>query len=114
MSLSAHDRISGHPARARVREEFIVYALKQPGVVFMRKDQIARFAPESPITVRLVRTQMSPVAILRTGSAVPAIRAPRRRHRQRKRLVWPATQVMSSLNSCLPQGARAWHIAQLT
>jgi peptidoglycan/xylan/chitin deacetylase (PgdA/CDA1 family) len=52
MSVSAHDRITGRPARTRVLEEFIVYAQKQPGVVFLRKDQIARFALESSATLR--------------------------------------------------------------
>jgi peptidoglycan/xylan/chitin deacetylase (PgdA/CDA1 family) len=52
MSVSAHDRITGRPARTRVLEEFIVYAQKQPGVVFLRKDQIARFALESAATLR--------------------------------------------------------------
>jgi peptidoglycan/xylan/chitin deacetylase (PgdA/CDA1 family) len=52
MSVSAHDRITGRPARARVLEEFIAYAQKQPGVVFLRKDQIARFALESSATLR--------------------------------------------------------------
>ena len=52
MSVSAHDRITGRPARTRALEEFIVYAQKQPGVVFLRKDQIARFALESSVTLR--------------------------------------------------------------
>ncbi len=52
MSVSAHDRITGRPARTRALEEFIVYAQKQPGVVFLRKDQIARFALESSATPR--------------------------------------------------------------
>jgi peptidoglycan/xylan/chitin deacetylase (PgdA/CDA1 family) len=52
MSVSAHDRITGRPARTRVLEEFIVYAQKQPGVVFLRKDQIARFALDSAATLR--------------------------------------------------------------
>jgi len=52
MSVSAHDRITGRPARTRALEEFIVYAQKQPGVVFLRKDQIARFALESSDTPR--------------------------------------------------------------
>ena len=52
MSVSAHDRITGRPARTRVLEEFIAYAQKQPGVVFLRKDQIARFALESSATPR--------------------------------------------------------------
>jgi peptidoglycan/xylan/chitin deacetylase (PgdA/CDA1 family) len=52
MSVSAHDRIAGRPARTRAMEEFIIYAQKQPGVVFLRKDQIARFALESSATPR--------------------------------------------------------------
>jgi peptidoglycan/xylan/chitin deacetylase (PgdA/CDA1 family) len=52
MSVSAHDRIAGRPSRARVLEEFIIYAQSHSGVTFMRKDEIARFALESPLTVR--------------------------------------------------------------
>jgi peptidoglycan/xylan/chitin deacetylase (PgdA/CDA1 family) len=52
MSISAHDRISGRPARAKVLEEFIIYAQRRPGVMFMRKDEIARFALASSITPR--------------------------------------------------------------
>src|SRR5437016_2902465 len=52
MSVSAHDRIAGRPARTRTLEEFIIYAQKQPGVVFLRKDQIARIALESSATPR--------------------------------------------------------------
>jgi peptidoglycan/xylan/chitin deacetylase (PgdA/CDA1 family) len=52
MSVSAHDRIAGRPARTRAMEEFIIYAQKQPGVVFLPKDQIARFALESSDTPR--------------------------------------------------------------
>jgi peptidoglycan/xylan/chitin deacetylase (PgdA/CDA1 family) len=44
MSISTHDRISGTPARVRLLGEFIDYAKSHPGVVFMRKDQIARWA----------------------------------------------------------------------
>jgi hypothetical protein len=36
-----------------VLEQFIItYVQSHPGVAFMRKDEIARFAPESPLTVR--------------------------------------------------------------
>src|SRR6266404_3375522 len=52
MSVSAHDRIAGRPSRAKVLEQFITYAQSRPGVAFMRKDEIARFALESPLTVR--------------------------------------------------------------
>jgi peptidoglycan/xylan/chitin deacetylase (PgdA/CDA1 family) len=50
MSISAHDRIAGRPARAKVLEEFIIYAQRRPGVVFLRKDEIARFALSSATT----------------------------------------------------------------
>lgn len=50
MSISVHGRVSGRPARAKVLEEFIIYAQRRPGVVFMRKDEIARFALASSIT----------------------------------------------------------------
>jgi len=44
MSVSTHDRISGIPGRVKLIEEFIKYAQKQKGVVFMRKDEIAKWA----------------------------------------------------------------------
>jgi peptidoglycan/xylan/chitin deacetylase (PgdA/CDA1 family) len=52
MSVTAHDRVAGRPSRAMVLEEFIIYAQSHSGVTFMRKDEIARFALESPLTVR--------------------------------------------------------------
>ncbi len=52
MSVSAHDRIAGRPSRTKVLEEFIQYAQGHPGVVFMRKDDIARFALSNPQTIR--------------------------------------------------------------
>jgi peptidoglycan/xylan/chitin deacetylase (PgdA/CDA1 family) len=52
MSISAHDRIAGRPSRAKVLEQFIVYAQSHRGVAFMRKDEIARFAMDSSLTVR--------------------------------------------------------------
>src|SRR5258705_3037392 len=44
MSISTHDRISGIPGRVKLMEEFIKYAQKQTAVVFMRKDEIAKWA----------------------------------------------------------------------
>jgi hypothetical protein len=38
--------------RARVLEQFITYAQGHPGVVFMREDEIARYAPGSSQTIR--------------------------------------------------------------
>ena len=49
MSISMHDRISGVPGRIKLMEEgFIKYAQRQKGVVFMRKDEIARWALSAP------------------------------------------------------------------
>ena len=44
MSISTHDRISGTPARVKLLEDFVMYAQKQKGVVFMRKDEIAKWS----------------------------------------------------------------------
>ena len=52
ISVSAHDRVAGRASRTQVLEDFIVYAQKHPGVVFLKKDQIARFALDSPATLR--------------------------------------------------------------
>ena len=52
ISVSAYDRIAGRPSRAKVLEQFIIHAQSHPGVAFMRKGEIARFALESPLTVR--------------------------------------------------------------
>ncbi|MDM8355804.1 polysaccharide deacetylase family protein [Pandoraea communis] len=52
MSISAHDRISGSPQMVSVWDEFITYAKRKSGVAFMRKDEIARFAASSPLTLR--------------------------------------------------------------
>jgi peptidoglycan/xylan/chitin deacetylase (PgdA/CDA1 family) len=52
ISVSAHDRVAGRASRMRVIEDFIVYAQRHPGVVFMRKDEIAKFALASPLTIR--------------------------------------------------------------
>ena len=38
--------------RVRVLEDFIVYAQRHSGVVFMKKDETARFAHASPLTIR--------------------------------------------------------------
>lgn len=44
MSFSLHDRIGGMPRAVKAAEDFITYAKQHPGVVFMRKDEIARWA----------------------------------------------------------------------
>ncbi|MBL0740438.1 polysaccharide deacetylase family protein [Chryseolinea lacunae] len=43
MSISFHDRIGGSPAMVAAAKQFFQYALKQKGVVFKRKDEIAKW-----------------------------------------------------------------------
>lgn len=50
MSVSAHDRIGGTPTVVHALDQFIAYAKSKPGVVFMRKDEIARWALSRPDT----------------------------------------------------------------
>jgi hypothetical protein len=52
MSVSAHDRISGTPQMVRVWDEFIRYARSRRGVAFLRKDEIAKYALQSRLTLR--------------------------------------------------------------
>lgn len=52
MSISTHDRVQGRPYRVRSLDRFLEYALKQPGVICLRKDQIAEFALNEPSILR--------------------------------------------------------------
>jgi peptidoglycan/xylan/chitin deacetylase (PgdA/CDA1 family) len=52
MSISAHDRISGTPQMARAWDAFFHYVKEKPGVAFLRKDAIVRWALESTLTLR--------------------------------------------------------------
>lgn len=56
MSVSAHDRISGSPQMVRAWDAFLRYAKSHPGVIFLRKDEIARYALASPVTLREAET----------------------------------------------------------
>jgi peptidoglycan/xylan/chitin deacetylase (PgdA/CDA1 family) len=56
MSISAHDRISGTPQMVRAWDGFVTYAKGRPGVAFMRKDEITRYALQSPLTLRETET----------------------------------------------------------
>ena len=52
MSISFHDRIGGTPQVVQAAKQFFEFALKQKGVTFRRKDEIARMALASKETVR--------------------------------------------------------------
>jgi peptidoglycan/xylan/chitin deacetylase (PgdA/CDA1 family) len=44
MSISLHDRISGHASRVRVLDRFLTWALERPDVWWARRDEIADWA----------------------------------------------------------------------
>ncbi|MDX6191709.1 polysaccharide deacetylase family protein [Flavobacterium sp. Fl-318] len=50
MSISFHDRIGGSPAVVNAMEQFIKYTRTKTGVVYMRKDAIARLVQNDPNT----------------------------------------------------------------
>jgi peptidoglycan/xylan/chitin deacetylase (PgdA/CDA1 family) len=50
MSISLHDRIGGAPAVVQALDAFLAYAKTRRGVVFMRKDAIARLVARDPDT----------------------------------------------------------------
>ena len=50
MSVSFHDRIGGTPAMVNATEQFLKYAQAKEGVVFMRKDEIAKLVQNDPNT----------------------------------------------------------------
>lgn len=50
MSISFHDRIGGSPAMVKAMDEFLNYVQAKSGVVFMRKDEIAKMIQNDPNT----------------------------------------------------------------
>jgi peptidoglycan/xylan/chitin deacetylase (PgdA/CDA1 family) len=48
MSISVHDRISGHASRTRVLDRFLTWAQRRPDVWWARRDQIADWALSTP------------------------------------------------------------------
>jgi peptidoglycan/xylan/chitin deacetylase (PgdA/CDA1 family) len=73
MSISTHDRVAGRPFRVRSLGRFLRYALEHPGVVCLRKDQIAAIALADPATLRddseYERWESRAAAEARTASA---------------------------------------------
>lgn len=56
MSVSAHDRISGTPQMVQIWDSFLRYAKSRPAVAVMRKDEIARYVSQSPLSLREIET----------------------------------------------------------
>ncbi len=50
MSISFHDRIGGTPAMVNAMEQFIKYTKTKKGVLYMRKDDIAKMVSNDPNT----------------------------------------------------------------
>lgn len=60
MTVSLHDRISGHASRVRVLDRFFAYAKSHEGVWFARKDEIAQWALKTPdVTPKVDRAPAS-------------------------------------------------------
>lgn len=76
LSISAHDRVAGHPARVKAFTEFIEYAQKHKGVWFARKDEIARWT-----LARAERRSLDGTGI---SSSAPSTRTPSSRRRGRR------------------------------
>lgn len=62
MIVSLHDRISGHASRARVLDRFFTYAKSHEGVWFARKDEIAKWALQTPDITPLVKREVADVS----------------------------------------------------
>jgi len=75
MVVSLHDRISGHASRVRSLDRFIEYAKGHEGVWFARKDEIARWALQTPDVTPRVEREPAEVSGLpgtsRDGTGVP-------------------------------------------
>jgi hypothetical protein len=72
MVISNHDRISGRPARIRTLENFIRYAQSQQGVAFMGKDDIAKWALQTPEVTPVVERPPAEISGLPGPSAARA------------------------------------------
>jgi peptidoglycan/xylan/chitin deacetylase (PgdA/CDA1 family) len=60
LAITTHDRLL-RPERVKMLEEFINYVQAKPGVKFLRKDEIARIALDSNITIRETLADVYPV-----------------------------------------------------
>jgi peptidoglycan/xylan/chitin deacetylase (PgdA/CDA1 family) len=76
MSISLHDRISGHASRVRVLDRFLTWARQQPGVWWARRDQIADWALQTPEITPTIERAPAEVSGLPTESRTPVASAP--------------------------------------
>ena len=67
MVVGTHDRISGHPNRIRVLEEFITYAQAHPGVWFATKKEIAEWALQTPEITPVVEREKPEISGMPAG-----------------------------------------------
>jgi peptidoglycan/xylan/chitin deacetylase (PgdA/CDA1 family) len=78
MSISLHDRISGHASRVRVLDRFLTWARELPGVWWARRDEIADWALATPEITPTVERAPAEVSGLPGESRAPLAAGARR------------------------------------
>jgi predicted ester cyclase len=71
MSISLHDRISGHASRVRVLDRFLTWARERPDVWWARRDEIADWALATPELMPTVERATAEVRGLPGDSSTP-------------------------------------------
>jgi hypothetical protein len=84
MSVSLHDRISGHPSRVRVLDRFFGWAVRQRDVWFARRDEIADCALSTPEITPHVNHPPAEISGL-PGHSTQTAAAPAARHHGSRR-----------------------------
>jgi peptidoglycan/xylan/chitin deacetylase (PgdA/CDA1 family) len=74
MSISLHDRISGHASRVRVLDRFLTWARELPGVWWARRDEIADWALATPEITPTVERAPVEISGLPGQSSTPLAR----------------------------------------
>jgi peptidoglycan/xylan/chitin deacetylase (PgdA/CDA1 family) len=78
MSISLHDRISGHASRVRVLDRFLTWARQQPNIWWARRDQIADWALQTPGITPIFQRAPAEDSGLPTQSRTPLVTTARR------------------------------------
>jgi peptidoglycan/xylan/chitin deacetylase (PgdA/CDA1 family) len=71
MSISLHDRISGHASRVRVLDRFLAWAREVPGVWWARRDEIADWALATPEITPTIERDPAEISGLPGESSTP-------------------------------------------
>ena len=71
MLISFHDRISGHASRVRVIDRFFAYVKQHEGIWFARKDEIAKYALQTPKITPFVQREIAEISGLAGNTNMP-------------------------------------------